>query len=187
MGTQTATWSTVTGNAALTGSFMWTGVDYLGEADGAWPTVGATSGILDAMGTPKSIAFSWQTTLGVPKTTFSTGAIAGKVVLTADHSSITTDLNDAAFVKAAVSDATAPVTFAVSGPGVIIAVDSGSQKQETFRGSTRKAFGGLAFAIVQATGAGTITITATASGLTAGSATIQATEGTFVPCSGSCD
>lgn len=187
MGTQTATWSTVTGNAALTGSFMWTGVDYLGEADGAWPTVGSTSGMLDAMGTPKSLAFSWQTTLGAPKTTFSTGAVAGKVVLTADHSSITTDLNDAAFVKAAVADATAPVTFAVSGPGVILAVDSGNQTQETFRGNTRNAFGGLAFAIVQATGAGTITVTATSPGLTAGSATIQATEGTFVPCSGSCD
>ena len=47
--------------------------------------------------------------------------------------------------------------------------------------------GGLAFAIVQATGAGTITVTASASGLTGGSATIQATAGTFVPCSGSCN
>jgi beta-galactosidase len=187
MGTETATWATVKANPGLTGSFMWTGVDYLGEADGAWPTMGASLGILDAMGTPKNIAFSWQTTWGLSKTSFSTGAVAGKVVLTADHTNITTDLNDAAFVKAAVPTATAAVSFAISGPGTIIAVDSGSQTQESFRGNTRNAYGGLAFAIVQATGPGTITVTATSSGLTAGTATIQAVEGAFVPCSGSCD
>lgn len=187
MGTQTSTWATVTANPGLTGSFMWTGVDYLGEADGLWPIMGADFGMLDAMGTPKSIAFSWQTTWGAPKTTFSTGAVAGKVVLSADHTSITTDLNDVAYVKAAVPTATAAVTFAISGPGTIIAVDSGSQSQESFRGNTRNAHGGLAFAIVQATGPGAITVTANSAGLTAGTATIQATEGAFVPCSGACD
>jgi hypothetical protein len=30
-------------------------------------------------------------------------------------------------------------------------------------------------------------VTASASGLTSGSATVQATVGTFVPCSGTCD
>jgi beta-galactosidase len=89
MGTQTATWATVAANAGLTGSFIWTGVDYLGESDGAWPTVGGNFGILDSMGTPKSGAFSWQTTWGLTKTTFLTGAVAGEVVLTADHASIT--------------------------------------------------------------------------------------------------
>ena len=29
---------------------MWTGVDYLGEADGAWPTFGSTAGIMDELG-----------------------------------------------------------------------------------------------------------------------------------------
>ena len=187
MGTATSTWATVTANAGLTGLFMWTGVDYLGEADTLWPTVGSSAGILDELGTPKSLAFSWQTTWGLAKTTFATGATAGKVVVTADHSSLTTDLNDVAYVKAAVPTATAPVAFAVAGPGIIIAVDSGSQTQETFRGNTRNAFGNLAFAIVQATGPGTITVTATSAGLTDGTATIQATDGTFVPCSGTCD
>jgi hypothetical protein len=56
-----------------------------------------------------------------------------------------------------------------------------------FRGNVRNAYAGLAFAIVQATGTGTITVTASASGLTSGSATVQATAGTFVPCSGTCD
>jgi beta-galactosidase len=79
------------------------------------------------------------------------------------------------------------VTFSITGPGVIVAVDSGSQTQESFRGNTRNAFGGLAFAIVQATGPGTITVTANSNGLTAGTATIQAADAPFVPCSGTCD
>jgi beta-galactosidase len=59
--------------------------------------------------------------------------------------------------------------------------------QESFRGTSRNAFGGVAYAIVQATGAGTVTVTASSSGLTAGTATITATDGTWVPCSGTCD
>jgi len=186
MGTATSTWATVKSNAALTGMFMWTGVDYLGESDGAWPTIGSSAGILDALGTPKSLAFSWQTTWGLAKTTFATGAAAGKVVLVADHAAITTDVNDVSFVKAAVSPDTA-VTFSITGPGTIVAVDSASMTQESFRGNTRNTSGSLAFAIVQATGAGTITVTAKASGLTDGTATITASEGAFVPCSGTCD
>lgn len=187
MGTETSTWATVKANAGLTGLFMWTGVDYLGEADGAWPTIGADSGILDAMGTPKAIAFSWQSTWGAPKTTFDTGVTAGKVVLTTDHSSITTDWNDIAYVRAAVPGETAAVTFSLTGPGTILAVDSGSMTQESFRGDTRNAYGHLAFAIVGATGPGTITVTAKSSGLTDGSVTVEAMTGNFVPCSGTCD
>jgi beta-galactosidase len=187
VGTSTSTWATVTGTPALTGLFMWTGVDYMGESDGGWPTIGTDFGILDAMGTPKDLAFSWQKTWGLAKTTFTTGATAGKVVLTADHTAITTDWNDVAYVKAAVPTATAAVTFSLSGPGTIVAVDSASMTQESFRGDTRNAYGNLAFAIVRATGPGAITVTAKSSGLTDGSATIQATAGAFVPCAGTCD
>jgi beta-galactosidase len=108
-------------------------------------------------------------------------------VLTADHPTLLTDVNDVSFVKAEVTASTAAITFAITGPGTIIAVDSGSMTQESFRGDTRNAFGGVAYAIVQATGAGSITVTAKSSGLTDGTATITATEGTFVPCSGTCD
>jgi beta-galactosidase len=187
MGTQTSTWAQVTANPGLTGEFMWTGVDYLGEADKAWPTVGATAGLMDELGLVKAIGYSWQTIWGMPKTTFSTGATAGKVVLTADHTAITTDLNDVGFVRAAVPTATAPVTFSLAGPGAIVAVDSGSMTQETFRGDTRNASGNLAYAIIQATGPGTITVTAKSAGLSDGTATVTATEGTFLPCSGTCD
>jgi len=188
MGTETTTWTTVTATPALTGSFMWTGVDYLGEQDGLWPSIGRYGqALLDEMGTPRPLAFTWQGIWGAPATTFSTGATAGMVVLAADHAAITTDVNDVSFVKAAVPTTTAPVTFSITGPGAIVAVDSGSMTQETFRGLTRNASENLAFAIVQATGAGTITVTAKSAGLTDGTATITATAGTWVPCSGTCD
>jgi beta-galactosidase len=53
---------------------------------------------------------------------------------------------------------------------------------ETFRGNTRNSFKGVAYAIVQATDAGTITVTASATGLTSGSASVTASVGAFVPC-----
>ncbi len=195
MTTSTSTWSTIKNTPALTGEFMWTGVDYLGEADGAWPTFGSTSGIVDALGTVKTLGYSWQTIWGAPKTSpATTGTTASKLVLTADRPTLLTDLNDICFVKAAVSDASGgvvqsstPITFAISGPGAIVAVDSASMTEETFRGNVRNAYQGLAFALVQATGAGTITITASAAGLTGGTATVQTAAGTFVPCSGSCN
>jgi beta-galactosidase len=96
--------------------------------------------------------------------------------------------NDIAFVRATVGGTGAtPVTFAITGPGTIVAVDSASMTNETFRGLTRNAYNGSAYALVQATGAGTITVTATGTGLTNASVTITATEGAFVPCSGTCD
>ena len=66
------------------------------------------------------------------------------------------------------------------------AVDSGSQTEETFRGNVRNAFQGLSFALIQATGRGAITVTASATGLAGSSVTVQASAGTFVPCSGTC-
>ena len=72
-----------------------------GRSRRGWPTVGAGAGIIDSLGLVKSGGYAWQTTWGMPKTSFSTGATAGKVVLTADHTAITTDLNDLSFVMAA--------------------------------------------------------------------------------------
>jgi beta-galactosidase len=187
MGTETSTWSQVTANAGLTGEFMWTGVDYMGERDGGWPSIGGNGGLMDELGAMRAQGYAWSKIWGGPSQSApASGAKAGQVALTADHPTLTTDVDDVSFVKAEVSG-TAAVTFAITGPGTIVAVDSGSMTQESFRGTTRNAFGGVAYAIVQATGAGAITVTATSSGLTAGTATITATEGTFVPCSGTCD
>jgi beta-galactosidase len=188
MGTETTTWTSVTGNPALTGEFMWTGVDYMGEADGGWPRFGGNGALMDELGGEiRSNGLAWAKIWGASVTSSPpTGAAAGKVTLTADHDKILNDQNDISFVKAAVSSDTA-ITFSISGPGTIIAVDSASMQQETFRGNVRNSSGGLAYALVQATGAGTITVTAKASGLTDGTATITATEGVWVPCSDTCD
>jgi beta-galactosidase len=175
---------------------MWTGVDYLGEADKAWPSIGNTSGIMDELGGVKTLGYAWQTIWGAPKTTPpATGTTATQVVLTADHTAIVADWDDISFVQATIADAaghvvtssSAAITFAITGPGTIVAVDSASMTNETFRGKVRNAYQGIAYALVQATGPGTITVTASATGLTGSSATIQASAGSFVPCSGTCD
>ena len=181
MGTETTTWSSITGG--LVGLFMWTGVDYMGEVDGQTTKIGGGGALMDELGAIRSSGQAWQTIWGVTKTTFSSGAVAGKVTVTADHSTLLVDNNDCVFFQAAVSGADGtPVTFAISGPGNIIAVDSGNMNMETFRGLTRNTYNGVAYAIVQATGPGTITVTASASGQTDGSASVTATAGTFTPC-----
>ncbi len=195
-GQQTSTWTTIAATPAFTGEFIWTGTDYLGEADGAWPVVGNDGALIDALGTVRSPGYEWQNVWGAPKTLpATTGTTATRIVLTADHPTVLTDWNDISFVKAAISDSqggivtssSTPVTFAIMGPGAIVAVDSGSMVQETFRGNVRNAYQGLAFALVQGTGAGMIRVTASAAGLTGASTNIQASQGTFVPCSGTCD
>ncbi len=185
----------VTSTPALTGDFYWTSHDYLGEAVTAYPTVGSTTGMMDRMGTMKPIAYSFQTLFGTTTTPPTTGTTATKIVLAADHSTLLTDLNDIVYVKATIADANNrvvtsaanPVTFSVTGPGTIVAVDSGSVNAESFRGNVRNAYQGLAFALIQATGPGTITVTASSANLTGATATITASAGTFVPCSGTCD
>ncbi|MDQ0829108.1 hypothetical protein QF032_000952 [Streptomyces achromogenes] len=196
MGTDTSSWTTVKNNPGLLGEFLWTGADYLGEADGLWPTVGSSSGLMDAVGTVRPIGYAWQSAWGAPHTSPPpTGTTASRVVLKPDHGTVSTDTDDISYAQAAVTDSSgrvvtgssAPVTFSISGPGVIVAVDSGSQTQESYRGSVRKAYHGFAYALVRATGPGTITVTARADGLTLGTTTLTGTTAPFVPCSGTCD
>lgn len=200
MGHETSAWSTVMATPALAGEFVWSGMDYLGEAPNAWPVVGSGSnpllGLLDRMGTPNPDGYTWQKVWGAPVTAPpATGTTATQVALAADHATLLTDWNDVAFIKATIADATgrvvtnsaAPVTFSIEGPGVLVAVDSATQVGESFRGKVRNAFNGVCYAIVQATGPGPITVTAAAAGLAGGTATIEASAGAFVPCSGTCD
>mgnify|MGYP000024874271 CR=1 FL=1 len=49
-------WRAVTDNDFIMGQFLWTGLDYLGEA-GRWPSRGFTTGLLDLAGYPKPLAF----------------------------------------------------------------------------------------------------------------------------------
>ena len=45
-------WQAVADNPYISGQFLWTGIDYLGEA-GRWPTHGSGAGLLDLAGLPK--------------------------------------------------------------------------------------------------------------------------------------
>jgi len=47
-----AAWKAVRDNAYISGQFLWTGIDYLGEARG-WPIRGSSAGILDLAGNEK--------------------------------------------------------------------------------------------------------------------------------------
>jgi len=110
---------------------------------------------------------------------------AAKLNMTADRTTIRADGSDLSFVSVAVVDSngdTVPraanaITFSVSGPGQIVSTDNGDPNDMTaFPSLTRKAFSGQAMAIVRAKAgaSGQITVSASATGLTAGQVTLQA-------------
>jgi beta-galactosidase len=113
-----------------------------------------------------------------------TAGAAAQVKLTADRTEIAADGRDLVFITADIQDgsgvfvptATSSVTFAVSGAGKLVAVDNGNPIDTTsYVSPTRKAFSGKVLAIVQSTGTpGQITVTATSSGLTQGTASATA-------------
>jgi beta-galactosidase len=52
-------WLALRDNPSYSGQFLWTGIDYLGEAR-RWPTIGASSGLLDRTGRPRPLAYERQ-------------------------------------------------------------------------------------------------------------------------------
>jgi beta-galactosidase len=113
-----------------------------------------------------------------------TAGAAAKLALSADRTTLSADGRDLIFVTGDVQDgngvsvptASNSVSFSVSGPGQLVGVDNGNPVDTTsYKGTSRNAFSGKVLAIVRSTGAaGTITITASASGLTSASATVTA-------------
>ena len=112
---------------------------------------------------------------------------AGKpagIVLATETKTISPVWDDVATVRATIVDArggTIPraddlISFTISGPGVIAAVDNADQaSHEPFQAQSRHAFQGECVAFVRASAApGRITLTATAAGLKAGSVVIDA-------------
>ena len=107
-----------------------------------------------------------------------------KIILGPDRDVIKADSRDLSFVTVKVVDANGTVvphadnlvTFELTGEGSIVGVDNGSQiSHEPFKANYRKAFHGLAVAIVQSKNKrGRITLVATSDGLTPASATIEA-------------
>jgi beta-galactosidase len=111
-----------------------------------------------------------------------TGAPA-KISLSADRSNIHADGKDLSFITVTVvdkdgnmvPDAGNLIKFSVSGDGFIAGTDNGCETDLTsFKSSERKAFNGLALAVIQSNGeAGNINLTATSDGLSPASIDIQ--------------
>ena len=113
-----------------------------------------------------------------------TAGPASKLLLAPDRSQIAGDGKDLSFVTLTIGDDDAQLVprsmntihFAVSGPGEIVATDNGDATDLTvFPSADRRAFNGLALAIVRATpGAhGDIVVTATSDGLAAATTTLH--------------
>ena len=117
--------------------------------------------------------------------TVETVGSATKLVAAPDRAMVAADGNDLSFVTVTVADAENrlvprsmnPISFAVSGPGDIVATDNGDATDTVvFSSRDRRAFNGLALAIVRtrASQPGSIVVTATSQGLTQASTTITA-------------
>jgi beta-galactosidase len=109
---------------------------------------------------------------------------AQKITLVPDRKSIRADGYDLAFVTVMISDEHGEVVprshnllqFAISGPGVIVALDNGDPTSlESFQGNERHAFNGLALVVVRSVSgqAGKISLTVQSEGLCGTSATLQ--------------
>jgi len=114
-----------------------------------------------------------------------TAGSAAKLLLTPDRSTIANDGRDLSFITLTVADKDAQmvprsmnmINFEISGPGEIVATDNGDPTDMTpFPSKDRKAFNGLALAIVRAKRgqSGQIIVTAEAAGLETARARIMA-------------
>ena len=112
-----------------------------------------------------------------------TAGPAAKIELIADRKNIKADGKDLSFITVkildkddnVVPDAANLVNFKVNGPGFIAGVDNGDEvSHDPFKANYRKAFNGLALAIVQTKGQrGDITFSASSKGLRAASAVLH--------------
>ena len=109
-----------------------------------------------------------------------------KIVLSTEPGKLSPGWDNVAFVRAKIVDAngiTVPhaddlISFQISGPGIIAAVDNANNaSHEPFQATERRAYQGRCVAFVKATGSpGKIVLKAAAPGLTAGSIIIEATK-----------
>ncbi|HWX19117.1 MAG TPA: glycoside hydrolase family 2 TIM barrel-domain containing protein [Candidatus Binatia bacterium] len=113
-----------------------------------------------------------------------TASKPAKIILAADRTQLTTNWDDLAYVTATIADAndvTVPdaadlITFNITGPSRIIAVDSGdNSSHEPFQASSHHAYQGQCVAILRATASpGQVTLTASAPGLSSATINIEA-------------
>ena len=105
-----------------------------------------------------------------------------KIRFAADQAKLKPGWDNVAFLTATVVDARGVpvprasnrISFQVSGPGVVAAVDNADlASHEPFQASTRSAFEGRCVAIIRATGAGPIRVTASSSGLSSSTVALE--------------
>jgi beta-galactosidase len=119
------------------------------------------------------------------ETTVKTTGDASNLLLEADRPTIRADGTDLCYITTRVADndgltvptAQSPISFAVSGPGEIVATDNGDPTDlVTFSSPQRKAFNGMALAIVRfkAGAKGDIHVSATSDGLKSADCVIHA-------------
>jgi beta-galactosidase len=109
-----------------------------------------------------------------------------KIVLATETKTLSPDFDDVVIVRTKITDADGIeiprasdlVSFTISGPGAIAAVDNGDNaSHESFQASERRAFQGECVAFVKATAvSGKITLTAVAAGLKGDSVSFAATK-----------
>jgi beta-galactosidase len=112
-----------------------------------------------------------------------TAGAAAKIVLTSEKAAVSSGWDGVAEARATVTDARGtpvpdadnPITFDLTGPGVIAAVDSAdNSSREPFQGLQRRAFRGECAAMIKAaSGAGEIRLTASAPGLEPATVTLS--------------
>jgi beta-galactosidase len=128
-------------------------------------------------------AYGYRNGAVVVKDKRQTAGAPAKVVLSIDRTAVRGDGMDCAVLRAEIVDAygrTCPrasnlVSFSVTGPAQVIGVGNGNpNSHEADKASQRMAFNGLCCAIVQTTGAGTISVTAAAPGLASGKVALKA-------------
>jgi beta-galactosidase len=133
------------------------------------------SGTLKAVGTKDGKVVS----IGEVSTTGEASAVR----LSVDRAAIAADRRDVAHITVEIVDAQGrvvptadqEVAFVVEGEGELIGLDNGDpQSHEEYKATRRKAFNGLALAIVQSTAkSGRIQVTASSSGMRSASITIS--------------
>ena len=135
-----------------------------------------------APGTLKAVARNDGKTVATDQLT--TAGPAAKIVLSTETKSLSPGWDNVAVVRVKIVDASGVelpqasdlISFQISGPGVIAAVDNAdNSSHELFQAAARHAYQGECVAFVKATaGSGKIVVTATAAGLSGGAVAIQA-------------
>ncbi len=121
----------------------------------------------------------------VAKDELRTAGKPAKIILSTEAKTLSPGYDNVAVVRAKITDAddieipraNDLISFQISGPGAIVAVDNGDNaSHELFQTNSRHAFQGEGVAFVKATAAGEIHISASAPGLTGGSISLPAAD-----------